>query len=107
MTADAITTTIATSVATGVIGFFCAFLIQERRLRTELRTELAAVRAITALLQHERWGKRSFHEISKRLGGFGDDELRKMLVLAGAVRFEKREDNEELWGLLSRNTTDL
>ena len=48
--------------------------------------------------------KMSFLEIEKRLGGFEDNELRKILIRAGAVRFE---GDNELWGLLSRNTDDL
>ena len=41
--------------------------------------------------------------IKKRLGGFGDDELRKLLVRAGAVRAFRNKDGAELWGLASLN----
>jgi len=50
------------------------------------------------LLSFERWSKRSFAAIKRRLGGFEDDELRKILVRAGAVRFHG-DHEEELWGL--------
>lgn len=41
--------------------------------------------------------------LKERLGGFEDDELRKILVRAGAVRFYRNEDpNDEWWRLLSR-----
>lgn len=40
--------------------------------------------------------------IKKRLGGFDDEELRRIMVRAGAVRFEG-SDGKELWGLISRN----
>jgi hypothetical protein len=40
--------------------------------------------------------------IKVHLGGFADDELRKILVRAGAVRFEAKSGSE-LWGLLERN----
>ena len=76
--------------------------LQEQRLRTELRTEFMAEEAVKRLLHHEKWEKRSFEEIKRRLGGFGDDELRKILVRAGAVRFFGREDRE-YWGLIERN----
>lgn len=58
------------------------------------------------LLSNENWSKRSFDEIRKRLGGFEDDELRKILVRAGAVRFEGK-DQQELWGLISKNESSL
>ena len=59
-----------------------------------------------ALLQKEKWRKRSFEEIKKRLGGFEDDELRKTLVRSGAVQFDGK-DGTELWGLISRNEAEL
>lgn len=62
--------------------------------------------AVKALLENETWKKRSFDEIKKRLGGFEDDELRKILVRSGAIRFEGA-DNKELWGLISRNLEDV
>jgi hypothetical protein len=46
--------------------------------------------------------ERSFGAIKHRLGGYGDDELRRLLVSIGAVRFEGK-GGEELWGLLNRN----
>jgi hypothetical protein len=94
--------TIVTASFTGYV----TFRIQERRLKQELKTEFMAERVATELLSDARWPKRSFEEIKKRLGGFEDTELRKILVRAGAVRFEQK-DGGELWGLLSRNKADL
>lgn len=99
-------TTIITSAITAIIAGFITFAIQERKLKLELRTEFMAEQAAKALLENQQWQKRSFGEIKKRLGGFDDDELRKILVRAGAVRFAGKED-EELWGLISRNNDDL
>ncbi len=86
---------------------------QEKRLRRDfeldrerVRTEFMAEQVAKELLESEQWEKRTFEVIKKRLGGFEDDELRKILVRAGAVRFEGRGD-EELWGLLSRNRSAL
>ncbi len=95
-----------TALITALITAIATFAIQERKLKAELRTEFMAEQAAKSLLENPQWGKRSFSEIKKRLGGFGDDELRKILVRAGAVRFE-RTDDEELWGLISRNQSDL
>jgi hypothetical protein len=75
---------------------------QEQKLRTELRTEFMAEEAVKRLLRHKMWEKRSFPEIQRRVGGFEDDELRKLLVRAGAVRFYG-ENNVEFWGLIERN----
>jgi hypothetical protein len=99
-------TTILTAAVTAAVTGFITFAIQERKLRTELRTEFMAEQAAKALLESERWKKRSFAEVKKRLAGFTEDELRKILVRAGAVRFEA-QDNSELWGLISRNREDL
>ncbi|TGG93835.1 hypothetical protein E4656_06470 [Natronospirillum operosum] len=95
-------TTIVTAAITAVVTGLVTFAIQERRLKTELRTEFMAEVAAKSLLENEQWQKRSFGEIKKRLGGFDDNELRKILVRAGAVRFKGKEENE-LWGLISRN----
>ena len=80
---------------------------QEARLRTELRTEFMAEEAIRGLLSHERWTLRSFDEIERRLRGFDDDELRRLLVRAGAVAFERKSGGDELWGLRERNSERL
>ena len=98
--------TIFTSVVTALITGLVTFSIQERKLRTHLRTEFMAEEVARTLLEDERWKKRSFVEIQKRLGGFEDNELRKILVRAGAVRFVSEEE-KELWGLLSRNRDDI
>ena len=98
--------TIIVSLITALVTAITAFQLQERKLKWELRTEFMAEQAAQSLLQHNKWKKRSFHEIKKRLGGFEEDELRKILVRAGAVSFEGK-DGLELWGLVSRNTPDL
>ncbi|PSB20057.1 hypothetical protein C7B65_08335 [Phormidesmis priestleyi ULC007] len=97
--------TIITSVATAVITGVVTFAAQERRLKSELRAEFMAEQVAKSLLEDERWKKRTFKVIKKRLGGFEDEELRRILVRAGAVRFE--DEGEEFWGLLSRNRKDL
>jgi hypothetical protein len=98
--------TILTSFLTALVTAAAAFAVQERKLRSELRTQFMAEQAIKSLLESERWRKRSFAEIKRRIGGFDDDELRKLLVRSGAVRFES-DDVGELWGLISRNEADL
>lgn len=98
--------TVFTSLVTALITGLVTFSVQERKLKSELRTEFMAEQVATTLLEDEKWKKRSFTEIQKRLGGFEDDELRRILVRAGAVRFVT-EDGKELWGLLSRNRNGI
>jgi len=99
-------TTILTSAATAVITGLITFAFQERKLKADLRTEFMAEKAVCNLLKNEKWKKRSFAEIKKRIGGFEDDELRKILVRSGAVKFEA-SDSAELWGLISLNKEDV
>lgn len=99
-------TTIFTSLTTSLITALGAFSVQGRKLKSEFRTEFKAEQAVKALLENEQWKKRTFSEIQKRLGGFKDDDLRKILVRAGAVRFESKTKGE-MWGLLSRNRDDI
>ena len=77
------------------------------RLRAEMRTEFMAEEAIHQLIQNEKWMRRSFRVIRYHIRGFTDDELRKMLVRAGAVAFDgqKPVDGEpvEYWGLRTLN----
>jgi len=103
---DILYQTLGTIVVAAFTGYV-TFRVQERRLKQELKTEFMAEDAAKKLLSEDKWEKRSFSEIKKRLGGFEDDELRKILVRAGAVRFEKSGDKEELWGLISRNKNEL
>jgi hypothetical protein len=77
--------------------------LQKERLRQELKTEFMAEQAMLELLQHPSWTLRSFEAISRRFGGFDGDELRRLLVRSGALRFEK-QDGTEMWGLRTRNT---
>jgi hypothetical protein len=95
-------TSIVIPAVTAIIAAFLTFLVQERKLRRDYRLEFMAENAARELLESKAWEKRSFKAIDARLGGFEPDELRKVLVRAGAVRF-KGKNGEELWGLLKRN----
>ena len=52
-------------------------------------------------LMHKNFTDRSFETLLKNLGGFQEDELRRILVRAGAIRIY-RDDGSEWWRLLSR-----
>ncbi|HEY5722075.1 MAG TPA: hypothetical protein VIT45_07115 [Allosphingosinicella sp.] len=82
------------------------FAIAQEKLKTENQLAIASSKAIRELLEHPGWEMRSFDAIEKHMGGFHDDELRKLLVAAGAVRFVGK-DGKEYWGLLERNAGKL
>ena len=65
---------------------------------------MSAERAARNLLECTTWKRRTFDTLKYHLGGFEDDELRKILIRAGAIRFE---EDVETWGLLERNKIEL
>jgi hypothetical protein len=76
------------------------------RLRAELRTEFMAEEAIHQLLSHQTWTLRSFEILKRHIRGFSEDELRRMLISAGALAFDDKSNNGttvEYWGLRTRN----
>ena len=91
------------ALVTSIITALVSLQLQKDRLRAELKLEFAAESAIRDLLSEEKWKLRSFDAIKKRLKGFDDDELRKLLIRSGAICFERRDDGKEMWGLRVRN----
>lgn len=91
-----------------LIGGLMSWWLQKDRASTDLRIALEAIKTehmaeTTALyyLKYKGYTDRSFKMLKTRLGGFEDEELRKILVRAGAVRYI-REDGSEWWRLISR-----
>ncbi len=91
-----------------LVGGLISFLLQWQRFKHELKikqeefkTEFIAESTAKHFLNHKSYTDRSFETLKKHLGGFEDDELRKILVRAGAIR-TYREDGSEWWRLLSR-----
>jgi len=91
-----------------LIGGIISYLLQKQRFDQELKlkqeefkTEFMAENTAKHFLSHKSYTDRSFETLKKNLGGFEDDELRKILVRAGAIR-SFREDGSEWWRLLSR-----
>lgn len=74
---------------------------QLKLAREAHRTEFMAEETARALLSHKGFTDRSFEALRRHLGGFEDDELRKILVRAGAMRVY-RDDGSEWWRLVSR-----
>lgn len=69
-------------------------------LREENKTDNVAEETIRYYLDHEGHLMRSFKHLSTKIAGFEEDELRRLLVRAGAVRFHRNEDKEEMWCLV-------
>jgi hypothetical protein len=75
----------------------------EVRYRRQHRAETAIKKLLTA----KNWTQRSFKAIKRNIGGYDDDDLRRLLVRSGAIRLYRKSDNEEMWGLLSENKSQL
>ncbi len=91
-----------------IVGGLISYLLQHQRFRQELKikqeefkTEFMAENTAKHFLSHKSYTDRSFETLQNSLGGFENDELRKILVRAGAIRIY-REDGSEWWRLLSR-----
>ncbi len=70
-------------------------------LKEQFKTDFMAEETARHFLSHKSFTDRSFDVLKKHLGGFSEDDLRKILVRAGAIR-TFREDGTEWWRLLSR-----
>lgn len=96
------------SLIGSLIGGLVAFAMQRERIAADIaiaveavKTEHMAEKTALHYLNHKGYTDRSFQMLSARLGGFEENELRKILVRAGAVRYT-RADGSEWWRLLSR-----
>lgn len=80
--------------------------LTEQKDRLDNKTIFAAERVAHELMMDATWNWRTFKIIKHHLGGFDDDELRKILVRAGAIRVLS-SSGEEVWGLIDRNRTSI
>ncbi len=90
-----------------LIGGGITYFLQWQRYKHEIKvkqeenkTDFMAENTVKHFLNHQGYTDRSFETLKKHLGGFEDDELRKILVRAGAIRVYR--EGEEWWRLLSR-----
>lgn len=96
------------TLAGTVVGGLITYFLQHQRFKQELKmlqqehkTEFMAESTAKHFLNHKSYTDRSFETLQKHLGGFDEEELRKILVRAGAIR-TYRDDGTEWWRLLSR-----
>ena len=119
MDTNTIITSAITSGIVAIISGLITYIIQERKIQSEkskiqkqfeierdkleeqYKTERRADAALSKFLNHVRFKRRSFEYVSEKIGGFSDDELRKMLVRNGAVRSFGAKDGKEWWELLN------
>jgi lipopolysaccharide export system protein LptC len=88
----------------GAISYFLnrqQFAHQLRIQQEQHKVEYMAEDTARHFLSHQGYTDRSFETLQRALGGFSDDELRKILVRAGAIRVY-RQDGSEWWRLRSR-----
>ena len=71
--------------------------LQEQRLKAELRTEYMAEEAINQLLRKAE-PKRTFKAIAARVGGFTDEELRRLLRPAGRTQVPENLERDRTLG---------
>lgn len=99
--------TVGIAIITSIIINIIACHIQRKRIVALFKSQYkhSEEEAVKALLKRRHWRRRSLVEIKMRLGNhFTDNELRNILVRAGAVRFGGQNGTyTEMWGLLNRN----
>jgi hypothetical protein len=96
-----VTAAIISAIVSVATTFGTLMLTREQLLR-EYRLEEMSELAAKKLLTQSPYRMRSFEIIKLHLAGFEENELRRVLVRAGAVRWQARND-KEVWGLLDRN----
>ena len=74
---------------------------EREKLRAEYAVEMSIESALKDFLSLNEFPYRSFEMIRHHIGGFEANELRQLLVRAGAVRF-MAADKTELWALRER-----
>ena len=62
---------------------------------------------LTEMLNHRGYTDRSFVALKKAVGGFSEDEVRKLLHEVGAKRTTRENGTEEYWYLGSREEERL
>lgn len=104
------TETILISGISAIIGGLISFFLQNIKHKQEMqklfesnKTEFMAEKTARYFLSHKTHIERSFVTLKQHMGGFDDDELRRILVRAGAIRvFRDGNEKDEWWRLLSR-----
>jgi hypothetical protein len=89
------------SLNISLIVVWVVIVFANRKTRNNFKLEFAAERVAREMLMDRKSPYRTFRVLKYHLGGFTDDELRKILVRAGGIRLTA--GGHEVWGLLARN----
>ena len=54
------------------------------------------------MLNHRKYTDRTFSALKKRIGGYSDHDIRKMLMEVGAQKVRGKSDGREMWYLTER-----
>lgn len=106
LTSTSLIVSVLAAVGASLLTTISTIIVNDRRMGREFRLHFQAETIVRKLLQHPRWRLRTFDTIKYHIGGFKDDDLRKILVQAGALRFHDRS-GVEVWGLIERNKDRL
>lgn len=93
--------TVLVSALVSIVIAIITSLVTVTQMRRQYQLEMRAEELVRRLLQHKKWRLRTFPTIHYHVAGFGEDELRRILIRAGAVRFTDAK-GVEVWGLLER-----
>ena len=85
----------------GIVAAILTLRAEREKIRTEYAAEISVEIALKKFLSLNDLPYRSFAMIRHHIGGFEANELRQLLVRAGAVRF-MASDQTELWALRER-----
>lgn len=92
-----------------IVGGIVSYFLQKQKLEHEFilklqenKTENMAEETARYYLKEDGYYERSFDHLKTKLGGFEEDDLRKILVRSGAVRFIRQDTQKEYWCLVER-----
>ena len=94
------------SLLVAVLSALVTMMIAEKSHRRQYKLAYKVEDLALKFLSHPNYRFRTFSTIKHHLAGFEDDELRKILVSVGALRFLDRE-GIEIWGLYERVMKEL
>ena len=81
--------TIGIAFVTSALTTASGYLLTRQKLTQEMRLQFQTEALLRKLLKHQAWELRSFDAIKHHVGGFGDDELRQLLVGRGRFAFTR------------------
>lgn len=94
------------SVVTAILSSIVTFRVANKNHMRQYKLDYQVEALVLKFLNHPKWRFRTFKTIKHHISGFEDDELRKILVSVGAIKFT--DDNGiELWGLFDRVQPEL